>query len=128
MAIYNGDHELRELLRLCGVEDCAFRGEVQKKFREIKNRAVRVAIATMVDDMYDDNIAKIQTDIARVAVADWGEDVRPEPGERRKLLRILFWIFGVYFDGDYGALIEQCKSQAVFTSYPSGCTLVDSRL
>lgn len=66
MAISNGDPDLRALLWLCGVEREAFRAEVQEKFHEIKNKAVRIAIAAMVNGLYDHDIFSIKRDTVRI--------------------------------------------------------------
>ncbi|MCM1193714.1 MAG: hypothetical protein NC123_15385 [Butyrivibrio sp.] len=117
MAIGEVDTDFRDFLKICGVESCPDWIKAHEKLTDIKNKAVRRAITVMVNDLYDYDTQSIKRDAARITLADFGEDVRPEPEERQKLLRVLWWIFGVYFEGNYWELVEECVSQAQFSSH-----------
>lgn len=82
--------------------------EATEALKAIKNDAVRSAVAVMVCDLYDYDMTTFKRDAARITLADWEEDFRPPPEVRNTLLRSLWWIFGVYFGGDYGELVKKC--------------------
>lgn len=103
--------ELRGFLHVCGVDSCPNMDEANDMLRFIKNDAIRNAIVVMVSDLYDPDLDALKSDAARITFADWKEDVRPEPEERQKLMRVLWWIFSVYFEGDYGRLLSMCMSR-----------------
>lgn len=81
----------------------------KEKLREIKNNAIRRAIAIMLNDLYDMDTERLSVDIAKVVILDHNEDIRAEPSERIKLLRILWWIVSVYFGGDNELAMRMCS-------------------
>ena len=85
--------------------------EVLGVLQEVRIEAIQGAIAIMINDLYDLEREKVEGDIAKITLMDSGQDIRPEPQERMKLLRVLWWIFEVYFNGDVSALLEKCKNE-----------------
>lgn len=81
----------------------------KEKLRKIKNNAIRRAIAIMLNDLYDMDTERLSVDIAKVVILDHNEDIRAEPSERIKLLRILWWIVSVYFGGDNELAMGMCR-------------------
>ena len=101
------DEDMVRLDKLYG-KNLMYGSELKDLLKDIRNKAVRAAIAAMVREIYDLDKDAIKRDFARITLADWREDIRPEPEERQKLLRVLWWVFGVYFNGDYGELLKLC--------------------
>lgn len=76
------------------------RQELVEKVKAVQNNAVRRVLALMMGDLYDRDMDSLDRDIAKIVLLDSNEDIRAEPSERVRLLRILWWIIYVYFDGD----------------------------
>lgn len=105
------DRREKELFDILGCECTAFERhkETREKLREIEINAIRRAIGVMLNDLYDMDTEKLSCDITKVVFLDCNEDIRAEPSERLKLLRILWWIVSVYFHGDDGLAMRVCR-------------------
>lgn len=85
------------------------RQELVEKVKVVQNNAVRRALALMMGDLYDRDMDSLDRDIAKIVLLDSNEDIRAEPSERVRLLRILWWIIYVYFDGDSVLAVEMSR-------------------
>lgn len=102
------EKELFTVLK-CGYPSDERYNGTKEKLRKIKNNAIRRAIAIMLNDLYDMDTERLSVDIAKVVILDHNEDIRAEPSERIKLLRILWWIVSVYFGGDNELAMRMCR-------------------
>lgn len=76
---------------------------------DIEHNAVENSIAIMLNELYRGDVESIERDIAKAAMTNTGDDYVASVTERIRLLRILWWIFDVYFDGRTDILIHKCK-------------------
>ncbi|MCM1217808.1 MAG: hypothetical protein NC548_25230 [Lachnospiraceae bacterium] len=83
--------------------------ELAKKVKAVRSNAIRRAFAVMMGDLYEFDIDSLEADIAKIALLDADNDVRAEASERVKLLRILWWIISIYFEGDISLAVRTCR-------------------
>lgn len=78
------------------------------KLFEIERAAVQRAIALMLNEIYDFDLDSLTVDIAKIQLLNADKVV--EVQDRKKLLRALWWIVSVYFEGDIKKAVETCNS------------------
>ncbi|MCM1560902.1 MAG: hypothetical protein NC123_15380 [Butyrivibrio sp.] len=114
------DRELDELIAMCGAVSSDDRRGVEEKLRSIRGSVVKKVIASMVWRLYGNNNANLPQDAARVALA--AEEAHPviTPGERRKVLEVLWWLYRVYFDNNIEGLLLICGAAQEHRSVERG--------
>lgn len=85
---------------------------LSNKLIEIERVAVQRAIALMLNELYDFDLDSLTVDIAKMQLLNADKVV--EVQDRKKLLRALWWIVSVYFEGDIKKAVETCNSVRMF--------------
>lgn len=104
-AVYS---EEREIVRLVNDSRIDMLSGLRKKLKDMKEQAVRDSIAVMLSELYSHEVDDLERDITKVVFLR-EEHVEIKPSERIALLRVLWWVAMVYFEGDSSLAVKMCR-------------------
>lgn len=81
---------------------------VTERLKRVERQSARNVLSVVMEEVYSHDYKGFSADVAKMAMVGDDDVVQADRAERVHILRILWWIIMVYYEGDASAVQEMC--------------------